>query len=156
MNRLGSIKRHGSQAGFSLIEVLIALLVLAVGLLGLALTQTMSLRYTKSAEQRTKAATLANSILDAMRSNRTELAAYVVEESQFSGVDASGGCERSSAMNASANLQRWMCEVRESLGPDATGSIRLDGAGVQVSIRWNEATLTPLDGAGEVLVETVL
>lgn len=156
MNRLGSIRRPGRQAGFSLIEVLIALLVLAVGLLGLALTQTMSLRYTKSAEQRTKAVTLANSILDAMRSNRTEVAAYAVEETQFSSVDASGGCERSSSMSASANLERWMCEVRESLGPDATGSITMDGAGVAVSIRWNEETLTPLDGAGEVRVETVL
>lgn len=156
MNRLGSIRRPRGQAGFSLVEVLIALLVLAVGLLGLALTQTMSLRYTKSAEQRTKAVTLANSILDSMRSNRTELAAYAVEESDFAAVDPSGGCERSAAMNATINLERWMCEVRESLGPDAAGSITLDGSSVEVQISWNEESLTPLDGAGEIRVETVL
>ena len=156
MNRLGSIRRPSGESGFSMIEVLIALLVLAVGLLGLALTQTMSLRYTKSAEQRTKAVTLANSILDSMRSNRTELTAYAVTETQFSAVNASGGCDGSLAMNATANLQRWMCEVRESLGPDATGSITLDGSTVNVRIRWNEETMTPLQGAGEVRVGTVL
>lgn len=156
MNRLGSIRRPGGQGGFSLVEVLIALLVLAVGLLGLALTQTMSLRYTKSAEQRTKAVTLANSILDSMRSNRTELAAYAVAEADFDGVDPSGGCERSIALNAAANLERWMCEIRESLGPDAAGRITLDGTAVEVLISWNEESLTPLQGAGEIRMETVL
>ena len=39
-------RRAGRQSGFSMIEVLIALLVLAFGLLGLAFMQTLNLRYT--------------------------------------------------------------------------------------------------------------
>ena len=50
-------RRH--SVGFTLIEVMIAILVLGVGLLGFALLQTMSVRFTKSAQQRTVATTLA-------------------------------------------------------------------------------------------------
>ena len=66
-------RRAGRQSGFSMIEVLIALLVLAFGLLGLAFMQTLNLRYTKSAQQRTQAVNLASELLDTMRANRSQL-----------------------------------------------------------------------------------
>ena len=46
--------RRSSVGGFSLLEVLIALVVLGFGLLGYALLQTMNLRFTQSANQRTQ------------------------------------------------------------------------------------------------------
>ena len=157
MKRIGRIRRGGHrQQGFSLLEVLIALVVLAVGLLGLALLQTMNLRYTKSAEQRTKAINLAGSILDSMRTNRSELAAYAVEESAFDDVDPSGGCGGVSSLNATNNLNHWMCEVREALGPEATGSITINGSAVRVEIQWSEDNLPSLAGGAEVALESVL
>ena len=55
--------------GFTLIEVLIAMLVLAVGLLGLASLQAYSLRNTQSAYNRSLATELAYDLADRMRAN---------------------------------------------------------------------------------------
>ena len=58
------------NSGFTLIEVLIAMLVLAVGLLGLAGLQATSLRNNQSAYHRSQATQLAYDIADRMRSNK--------------------------------------------------------------------------------------
>lgn len=57
------------NAGFTLIEVLIAMLVLAVGLLGLAGLQATSLRNNQSAYFRSQATQLAYDITDRIRTN---------------------------------------------------------------------------------------
>jgi type IV pilus assembly protein PilV len=58
------------QRGFSLIEVLIALLVLSVGLLGLAMLQIQGFRFNTNSYQRTQATMLANDIIDRIRANK--------------------------------------------------------------------------------------
>jgi type IV pilus assembly protein PilV len=57
------------QRGFTLLEVLIALLVLSIGLLGLASLQTVGLRSNTMATTRTHATQLAYDISDRMRAN---------------------------------------------------------------------------------------
>ncbi len=57
------------QKGFTLIEVLIATVVLAGGLLGLAAMQTTGLKNNLSAYQRSQATQLAYDMADRMRSN---------------------------------------------------------------------------------------
>jgi len=56
-------------SGFTLLEVLIALLVLAIGLLGLAALQTTGLRSNQMATMRTLATQLAYDMTDRMRAN---------------------------------------------------------------------------------------
>jgi type IV pilus modification protein PilV len=56
--------------GFSLFEVLIALVVLSVGLLGLASLQTNTLKFNQGAYLRTQATNLAYDMADRMRANR--------------------------------------------------------------------------------------
>lgn len=58
-----------NKKGFSLIEVLIAMLVLTVGLLGLATLQASSLKNNQSAYYRSQATQLAYDIADRMRVN---------------------------------------------------------------------------------------
>lgn len=58
-----------TQTGLSLLEVLISMLVLSIGLFGLAGLQSASLRANNSAYQRTITSMLANDILDRMRAN---------------------------------------------------------------------------------------
>jgi type IV pilus modification protein PilV len=58
-----------SQRGFTLIEVLVALFVLAIGLLGLAMLQTTGLRFNTNSYSRTQATLLAYDIMDRMRAN---------------------------------------------------------------------------------------
>ena len=57
------------NTGFTLIEVLIAMIILAVGLLGLAGLQATSLRNNQSAYNRSVATQLAYDIADRMRAN---------------------------------------------------------------------------------------
>ncbi len=58
-----------SSNGFSLIEVLVALLILSVGLLGLAALQTTSMKYNTESYYRSQATYLAYDIIDRMRAN---------------------------------------------------------------------------------------
>lgn len=58
------------QRGFTLLEVMVAVFVLAIGLLGMAHLQITSLKHNQSAEFRTQAALLAADMLDRMRANR--------------------------------------------------------------------------------------
>jgi type IV pilus assembly protein PilV len=60
---------RNKQQGFTLLEVLIALLVLSIGLLGLAALQTTGLRSNEMASMRTTATQLAYDISDRMRAN---------------------------------------------------------------------------------------
>jgi type IV pilus assembly protein PilV len=55
--------------GFSLVEVLVALLVLSIGLLGLAALQTTSLQFNTGSYHRTQATFMAYDIIDRMRVN---------------------------------------------------------------------------------------
>jgi type IV pilus assembly protein PilV len=59
----------GKQRGFTLLEVLIALLVLSIGLLGLAALQTVGLRSNQMASLRTLATQMTYDITDRMRAN---------------------------------------------------------------------------------------
>ncbi|WP_290652055.1 type IV pilus modification protein PilV, partial [Aquisalimonas sp.] len=60
------------QQGYSLLEILIAVLVLSIGLLGLAGLQTTSLQSNQSAAQVSQATFLAQDMFDRMRANSEE------------------------------------------------------------------------------------
>lgn len=61
---------RSAARGFTLLEVLIALLVLSIGLLGLGAMQMTSLKNNHSAYLRSQATFLAYDVLDRMRANR--------------------------------------------------------------------------------------
>jgi len=69
MNAFITQSSRRSSEGFTLLEVLIAVVVLSIGLLGLAGLQTTGLRNNQDAYARTQAATLANDMADRIRSN---------------------------------------------------------------------------------------
>lgn len=59
------------QSGFTLLEILVAMLVLSIGLMGLAGLMASSMRNNLSASHRTQATWLAYDIIDRMRANRS-------------------------------------------------------------------------------------
>lgn len=63
--------------GFSLVEVLIALFILAVGILGIISLQLFAKQNNFDAIQRTSAAAFATDMVERMRMNRTILANYI-------------------------------------------------------------------------------
>lgn len=62
--------RIEQQHGFSLMEVLVALLVLSIGLLGLAALQTTGLKFNHQSYERTQATLQAYDIFDRIRANK--------------------------------------------------------------------------------------
>ncbi|MCC2655067.1 MAG: pilV [Panacagrimonas sp.] len=73
-------RRRRTQAGFTLIEVLITIFVAAIGLLAVAGLQAISKKFNYDAVQRTSASTLAQSMIESLRSNPGFLDAYLTSD----------------------------------------------------------------------------
>ncbi|WP_125076538.1 type IV pilus modification protein PilV [Pseudoxanthomonas sp. SGT-18] len=129
------ISGPAASAGFSMIEVLIAILVLGIGLLGFALLQTMSVRFTQSANFRTQATNLAYEMLDQMRINRVVAKSYAGNYTA-----TTGACTPTTGANLSATSFRnaWSCRLGKALGGGATASVVRNGAEVTVNITWGD------------------
>lgn len=67
--RMKSVAAPRSVRGMSMIEVMVSVLVLAVGLLGVAAMQSLALRGGQSSLETSQAVMAANSIIEAMRAN---------------------------------------------------------------------------------------
>ncbi|MBN8443120.1 MAG: type IV pilus modification protein PilV [Thauera sp.] len=74
-----SLESRRLQGGTSLLEVLIAVVILSIGLLGLAGLQVASLRVNQGAMQRSQATILAYDMLDRMRSDVAFVANFRLE-----------------------------------------------------------------------------
>ena len=138
--------RSKAQSGFTMVEVLVALVVLTIGLLGIAALYLNSLQAGRTAIYRTEAITLAADLSDRIRMNRTAQAAY---GTLFADVEAvvgtcstTGGC--SDADLASTDLSNWKAEIAEQL-PNGAGQVVVtppvaagEPASYVVTVRWNE------------------
>lgn len=132
--RFGSSTRK--MSGFTLIEVMIAILVLGIGLLGFALLQTMSVRFAQSANQRTQATNLAYDLLDQMRSNRLLAAQYT---SASFGSGATGTvCNRDMLGGMDGNIQFWQCRVRKALGEGSSAAVTYNAGVARVTLTWGD------------------
>lgn len=155
--RIGKIRRRAKgESGFSMIEVLIALVVLALGLLGFALLQTMNLRYTQSANQRTQATNLAYDLIDQMRAN--SLAAAQYQAATFLPNTQTGqNCSRPVGTTTYVdNTDRWKCQVAESLGPQSSANVTYANREVTVVITWSERLANVPDQDSSFTVRTRL
>ena len=125
------------QAGVSLLEVLIAVLVLSVGLLGIAGLQTANLRNTQSAHQRTVAVLLAVSMSERIRANPTAaIAGSFVLDKNCKELTAGGSIE-------SVEHANWMTEIRTNLGDveSSCGEVLYDAATLTytVNVYWDDS-----------------
>jgi type IV pilus assembly protein PilV len=142
------------QAGFSLIEILITLVVLSIGLLGLAALHAESLRSSRSAYLRTKAVSLASDMADRMRANRPGAIAgdYVAAtadagSNEDCADDTVGGATKvcSPADMAAHDIWQWKRAIqdpRNGLPGPGTGEMTSDGAAQPtylIVVAWNEA-----------------
>lgn len=131
--------RSAAQAGFSLIEVLVAMLVLSFGLLGYALLQTTTVRFTQSANYRTQATNLTYQLIDQMRANRVMAATYVGD---YAAVDDPAACQPKTGDDfAAADFTQFFgCQLGRALGAGASANVAVDaGTGeVVVTVAWGD------------------
>jgi len=154
-------KRAVRDQAFTLIEVLVALLVLSIGLLGLAALQNTALQFNTDSYQRTQATLLAYDILDRMRANPSAVSAgnydVATPSDATSKISTYEGCKTSScscgtsscsaANLATYDLGKWYEKQKELQGvsPSGTlkspGTISRSGTQVTVTLRWIERDL---------------
>ena len=133
-----AVKRAASQqSGFSLLEVLIAVVILSVGLLGLAGMQVTSLKYVTSSLQRTQATSLAYDILDRMRANPDDNYATKFDDPASDYTQACLGAVTCDAVQmAEFDLKEWKTAI-ETLLPGGQGNIpERVGNRVLIKVRW--------------------
>ncbi len=124
------------QRGATLIEVLVAMLILSVGLLGLAGMQMTALKSNQSAYYRSQATVLAYDIIDRMRANRTEALNGVYDIALQNQT-----CDPDIAPNgtlAKRDVAEWLNSLSCLLSADAQGSVVRNDRVFTVSIEWND------------------
>jgi type IV pilus assembly protein PilV len=142
--------------GFTLLEILVTLVVVSVGLLGIAAIIGMGLKNNQSASHRTQAVWLANDIVDRMRANRstaqtpvgakTSCYALAIDEDKPAATDV-----------CSTDLNEWRTALENSL-PTGTGSVARDAATNKVTIvvQWDDSRGSGGQAAEQITVETRL
>lgn len=127
-------------AGFSIVEVLVALVVLSVGMLGIASLYVVTLRSSGSAISRMQAVNLASDLADRIRANRNAREAYEEDAADEECVGAAASC--SPEEMAAHDLFLWDQQLTATLGQSATGTVGVEGAGTlrtyTITVSWSE------------------
>ncbi len=154
------------QSGFSLIEVMIAALILSIGILGVAGLQIIGMKSTHQSFMKQQAVSVMQSLTERMHSNKQGVIAgnYNIDSSTFDcGVlpdcnDSSSNC--TIAEIATVDLHNIICGYKKGSAP-STGGIESNAAGdisplvdgeldincvagdcsagdVQINIQWSE------------------
>ncbi len=139
------------QAGFTLLEVLVALVVLAVGMLGMAGLYVESLRSGQMSISYTNAVTLAASMADRIRANATAVEAYT----GIAGGNATAGTPAGNCVNGIADCSAgqlalddwfwWYEDVKDQLPEGRLASVQVINAApvnvYTIVLQWPERGL---------------
>jgi len=130
------------QQGFTLLESLIALVVLSVGMLGITALYVEGLKASRTAIYRTMAVALASDMMDRIRANPAGRDDYELAAADSGCVN--GGVNCSSTQIAQEDLLVWEAEVAERMpsGVEAVVNVTLAGGNpfdtYSISVTWPE------------------
>ena len=132
------------ELGTSLIEVLVTIVIMAIGLLGLANVQLHNLRNVNNAQFRTVAAILAYDMEDRMRSNKAAVDAGHYDDVDGDETDLSCSPCNSTQM-AQQDAYEWNDLIKASIAegglpPGSKGEVDVDGSFYNIKITWKEQT----------------
>ncbi|MFW6236687.1 MAG: type IV pilus modification protein PilV [Desulfovibrionales bacterium] len=125
------MKTHHAEQGYTLLEILISLMILALGLLGLAGLQMQGVRDNHSSLLRSQATFLAADILDRMQANRAQAL-----DGEY---DVDLGDAPSSSGIIQTDLVQWRSAIATAL-PQGDGSIEVDDGTATIVIRWQDVS----------------
>ena len=140
INSKANTTRHTNQQGFSLVEVLIALIIMSVGMLGIASLYVQSMAAGRTSLFRHNAVTLAGDVADRIRANRTAGAVYATPDGADNGCIA-GGVNCSAPQMAMHDILIWETQARDTL-PNGDVVVLFNNATVPprytITVTWDE------------------
>lgn len=121
--------------GVSLIEVLVSVVILGIGLMGVAAMQSVALRGGQSSLETSQAVMQTNAIAEAMRANRVNAAGY-----NTAGMLCAAGAGSTLAQN---DLRAWLINMKTNIGGNAAdvttcGQISNCPDDCEISVRWDD------------------
>ncbi|MDB6446772.1 MULTISPECIES: type IV pilus modification protein PilV [unclassified Pseudomonas] len=133
-----------TQEGMTLIEVLVAMLILGIGLLGAAMIQLNALKYTDSSRMTSQASFIAYDMLDRIRAN--------------AGADYTVTPPTSPNLNVARDqdLYDFKTNITSFGGATATGTIALNQRVYTITISWDDARAANTSNAAEARRSFVL
>lgn len=139
--------RHAQ--GMSLIEVMVSVLILGVGLLGIAAMQSLALRAGQSSLESSQAVMQSTSIIEAMRGNRANAASYNTAGLVCT-VPSGGGL-------AGADMAAWITSLKATIGNNAATCGQITGCpdACVVTVQWDDSRADP-DGTAGGATRTVV
>jgi type IV pilus assembly protein PilV len=163
---------HRSR-GFTLVEVLVSLVILSLGLMGIAKLMLYSSHSNDSAYLRSQATNLAYQMLDSMRANSAAISSYAVVSAATlapPGVNCVGAVACSNPDLASYDLYQWKlrldaASVLPGALPGGDGKIVTTAVGTQsqvtITVFWNDSVAQNSLNAGvnptqSIVLESVL
>jgi type IV pilus assembly protein PilV len=127
-----------AAAGFTLLEVLVAMVVLSIGLLGLSGLQTTSLRNNQSALQRSQATLVGNDIIDRMRANRASAVNGDYNINYGAPAPTVSCAAGSGCLVAQLDVTEWLTHVARLPGGQSELAVTTEGVAT-VKVRWSDA-----------------
>lgn len=126
------------NTGFTLIEVLVAMLILAAGLLGLAGLQASGLRQNQNATFRSQATASAYDLADRIRANSGQIGTYLAPAAALNGncLAVAGNCP--ALQMANHDMAEWNAALLTMPG-GGVGSIVQTAPGVYtIYVNWDD------------------
>jgi type IV pilus assembly protein PilV len=154
VNSRGFSRRRYSSRGASLIEVLVSVLLAAIGLLALVGSNVASVRYSKMSQYRGTATMLSADLAERMRANPNGIASYEMTsdfEAQASLPTASTACEGyantcTAAQMAAYDLVTWRYIVRSQLPEGSVSVVPFTAvAAADVWLSWRDPAVAAPD-----------
>lgn len=128
---------HGQQQGFALVEVLVTIIIMALGLLGMANLQANGVRQNGSSLLRTLAAQQAYDMADRIRANPAgvTLGSY----NNLSGTGTNPDCQANTCTPAQlANYDKYIWNTdNASLLPSGAGTVTGSNNLFTIVVRWD-------------------
>jgi len=148
--------RPAQSGGFALLEVLISMIILAIGLLGVAKLQASTRQMENEAYQRAQAVVLLQDMVARLTANRKSASCYAITSNAGSpyfgqGGGAPGGCATGAGTIEQQNRSVTDMQEWNQLLLGATEQIGADNAGAMIGARG----CVQFDPAGNVFVVTV-
>lgn len=147
-HRIPTLALPSRQRGVGLIEVLITVLVLAVGLLGLSALQISSLKNNQSAMERSLAVVQSYTIVEAIRAD-PESAKQGRFNLALDGTPGSG--------TFPAGVQAiWRAQLTQNLGESAKGAIACTNTQCTITVQWDDSRGTQGSETEQIVTEVLL